>query len=92
MGRPTGDDKTSIYFGLQHKVGALYTALRAFEQHELNLLKIASRPSRNRQWEYYFFVDFEGHVDSPEIQVALGDLAAHTTVLTVLGSYPRAKG
>ena len=91
-GKPTGSDKTSVFFGVKHKVGALYDALSAFKAYSINLTKIESRPSRTKAWEYYFFVDFEGHADDPHAQKALAELGEHCTVMTVLGAYPKAAG
>ena len=86
---PTGCDKTSIYFGLKDQVGALHDALDALKAGGINMTKIESRPSRNKAWQYYFFVDFEGHSETPEIKIALKVFARHCAVMHVLGSYPR---
>jgi len=88
---PTGNDKTSIVFGVKHKVGALYDALSVFKTDNINMTKIESRPSRNKAWEYYFFVDIDGHVDEPEVKRALKELQEHCTLMTILGSYPKAE-
>ncbi|MBN1269607.1 MAG: prephenate dehydratase [Kiritimatiellae bacterium] len=89
-GAPTGQDKTSIMFGVKHKVGALYEALGAFRRYDLNMTKIESRPCKTKAWEYHFFVDFEGHADEERVGKALEELAEHCTVMNVLGSYPKA--
>ncbi len=88
---PTGSDKTSVMFGVKHKVGALYDALSVFKADNINMTKIESRPSRNKNWEYYFFVDIDGHADDPEVSRALNELQEHCTIMTVLGSYPKAE-
>ena len=88
---PTGDDKTSIYFGIKDEVGALHDALDSLKTNGINMTKIESRPSKNKAWEYYFFVDFEGHADDPPVKTALNALEKHCAVLTVLGSYPKAE-
>jgi len=88
-GDPTGDDKTSILFGVKHEVGALYEALGAFRNNGINMTKIESRPSRQQAWEYYFFVDIEGHVRNENVQRALTEMGEHCTLLRILGSYPR---
>lgn len=88
---PTGDDKTSVYFGVKDKVGALHDALDSLKAGGINMTKIESRPSRNKAWEYYFFVDFEGHADEAHVQQTLNELKSHCAILTVLGSYPRAE-
>lgn len=92
FGPPSGEDRSSVVFGVRHKVGALYEALASFSRHGINLCKIESRPSRTKAWEYLFFVDFEGHVEDEPVRRALEALRDHCTVLKVLGSYPRAGG
>ncbi|MBU1692795.1 MAG: prephenate dehydratase [Verrucomicrobia bacterium] len=89
-GKATGKDKTSLLFAVKHRVGALYDALSAFKQYSINMMKIESRPSKTKAWEYYFFVDVEGHADDPPVQKALANLAEHCTLMTVLGAYPKA--
>ncbi len=91
FGRPSGEDKTSLLFAVQHRAGALFKALESFARTGLNMTRIESRPSRNKVWEYVFFVDVEGHAEDERVKAALADLAEHCTVLTVLGSYPRMK-
>lgn len=88
---PTGNDKTSIVFGVKHKVGALYDALSVFKTDNINMTKIESRPSRSKAWEYYFFVDIDGHAEDAPVARALEDLQEHCTVMTILGSYPKAE-
>lgn len=87
----TGEDKTSVVFGVKHAVGALHEALSVFKSDAINLSKIESRPSRNKAWEYYFFVDIEGHASDAAVSKALDELQEHCTLMTVLGSYPRAQ-
>jgi chorismate mutase/prephenate dehydratase len=92
FGGPTGEDKTSLLFAVQHRAGALYSALESFKKFGLNMTKIESRPSRSKAWEYFFFVDVEGHAEDEQVKTTLADLTGHCAVLTILGSYPRAKG
>ncbi|MEI6562729.1 MAG: prephenate dehydratase [bacterium] len=87
---PTGEDKTSLLFAVQHKAGTLYSALESFKKFGLNLTKIESRPSRGKRWEYFFFVDVEGHAEDKPLKKALADLASQCALMTVLGSYPKA--
>jgi len=90
FGPPTGNDKTSIVFGVKHKVGALYEALSVFKADKINMTKIESRPNRSKVWEYYFFVDIDGHVEDEVVKRALDELQEYCTTMTVLGSYPKA--
>jgi len=88
VGRRTGRDKTSVVFRVHHKVGALYDALGSFKLSGLNMTKIESRPSRRKAWEYWFFVDLEGHSEDDAVKETLAELEKHCLTLTVLGSYP----
>jgi chorismate mutase/prephenate dehydratase len=87
---PSGRDKTSIVLSTQNRPGALLEILTPLSQRGIGLTKLESRPARNGAWEYVFFLDLEGHLDSPEIQGALHDLEASCAFLKVLGAYPRA--
>jgi chorismate mutase/prephenate dehydratase len=88
--RPTSDDKTAIVFSTAHKAGALVDVLKEFQQNNVNLTNIESRPSKKRQREYYFFVDCQGHQQDQNIKAALSHAKKHCLQLSVLGSFPRA--
>ncbi|VAX36577.1 Chorismate mutase I / Prephenate dehydratase [hydrothermal vent metagenome] len=85
---PTGKDRTSILFSIKDKVGALYSMLQPFYKNKINLTKIESRPSKKKAWDYYFFVDFQGHRSDTDVQKALGQLEEMCKYLKILGSYP----
>jgi len=85
----TGDDKTSIVFSLKDKVGALYEMLLPFKKEGINLTKIESRPSKKKAWEYYFFVDIEGHCEDKNVKNVLAELNKRCVYLKILGSYPK---
>lgn len=87
---PTGTDKTSIVFKTRHVPSSLQNALQELAVRKVNLTRIESRPVRTTPWEYYFFVDFEGHRFDPMCAEALEGLRNVTTYLRILGSYPRA--
>jgi chorismate mutase/prephenate dehydratase len=84
----TGRDKTSIVFSIKDRVGALYEMLLPFKKHRINLTKIESRPSKKKAWDYYFFVDLDGHQNNPRVKKALAELENKCRFLKVLGSYP----
>lgn len=88
--KKTGDDKTAIMFTTAHKPGALAEVLDVFKDNGINLTDIEKRPSRKVNWEYYFFIDAEGHLDDPGMKKAVEAARQHCLQLTVLGSYPRA--
>jgi chorismate mutase/prephenate dehydratase len=81
-------NKTAILLSLKDKPGALHDALMPFKRNRINLTKIESRPSKRKAWEYYFFIDVEGHVSEPRVKRALAALKRSTSLLRVLGSYP----
>ena len=88
---PSGNDKTSIVFSVKHKPGALYDFLKEFADRNISLTKIESRPTRQKPWEYNFYLDFEGHRKDKAHRQALSDVESHSIFVKVLGSYPRAK-
>jgi len=85
---PTGHDRTSLMISLVDKVGALHRALAAFRHYRLNMTKIESRPSKRKAWEYFFFIDCDGHVNEPRVARAVGELEHQCSFVKVLGSYP----
>ncbi len=84
----TGQDKTSIMFSIKDRVGALHEMLLPFKKYGVNLTKIESRPSKRKAWDYYFFVDLQGHRDNPKLKKALQELENKCKFLKILGSYP----
>jgi chorismate mutase / prephenate dehydratase len=88
---PTGNDRTSMMFSIVDRVGALYQALAAFRKFRINMTKIESRPSKRKAWEYFFFVDCDGHMNDPKVAKALSMLGEHCSYVKVLGSYPNSE-
>jgi chorismate mutase/prephenate dehydratase len=88
--KPTGEDKTAMLFSTSHKAGALSDVLDVFKRYGINMTNIESRPSKKREWEYYFFVDFLGHRTDKNIQDGLAEARKHCLQLSILGSFPRA--
>ena len=88
---PLGEDKTSIVFSAKDKPGALYESLREFASRNVNLTKLESRPTRQKPWQYNFYLDFEGHRQDKSAREALESLERNSIFVKVLGSYPKAK-
>lgn len=88
--QPTGEDKTSIVFTTVDKPGALVDVLDKIRSAGVNMSFIESRPSKKRNWEYYFFVDMVAHHSDPKLQQAVEEARPHCLRLNLLGSYPRA--
>ena len=88
---PSGKDKTSIVFSVKHKPGALYELLRDLAEININLTKIESRPTKQKPWEYNFYLDFEGHREDKIPRQALENIEKTALFVKVLGSYPKAK-
>ncbi len=86
--KPTGEDKTSIVFSIKDRVGALYSMLLPFKRNRINLNKIESHPSKKKAWDYYFFVDLEGHHEDKKVKKTLAQLDRECPFFKVLGSYP----
>jgi prephenate dehydratase len=82
--------RTTLVVAVRNEPGALLRVLTVFSAHGLNMSTIESRPSRERAWEYVFWIDLDSAADDPGAAAALADLEAVTTMVRVLGSYPRA--
>jgi chorismate mutase/prephenate dehydratase len=87
----SGNDKTSIVFSAKDRPGSLYAALNEFASRKINLTKLESRPTRQKPWEYNFYLDFVGHREDKASQEALGSLEKTAIFVKLLGSYPRAR-
>ncbi len=87
----TGHDRTSLMFSIADQVGALYRALAPFRRYRINMTKIESRPSKRKAWEYFFFVDCDGHMSDRKVAKAITLLNEHCSYVKVLGSYPNAE-
>ncbi len=84
----TGKDKTSVVLSIKDKVGALYEMLEPIRKNKVNMTKIESRPSKKKAWDYYYFNDFEGHMDDAPVRKMLDAVESRVRYLKVLGSYP----
>jgi prephenate dehydratase len=85
-------DKLSLVLHLAHKPGSLCSALGAFAERNLNLLKIESRPIPGTPWSYCFYLDLQASLNDPATRTALAELKQFTDSVKVLGCYPQAKG
>lgn len=79
--------KISICFEVKHESGALYHALSHLIYNGLNMTKIESRPLTGRNWEYRFFLDFEGNLEDSAVKNALRGLREETRNMKILGNY-----
>jgi chorismate mutase/prephenate dehydratase len=85
---PSGADHTSLVLAVPNKAGAVYNLLAPLARHGVSMTRFESRPARIGTWEYYFYVDIEGHVHDPAVARALAELKDSAPFFKVLGSYP----
>ena len=88
---PTGRDRTSLIISVTDRVGALHRALAVLRRFKINMTKIESRPSKRKAWEYFFFIDCDGHVSDNKVARAVADFEEHCAFVKVLGSYPKSE-
>ncbi|HAQ50738.1 MAG TPA: prephenate dehydratase [Gammaproteobacteria bacterium] len=86
----SGQDKTSLLVATENQPGALHQLLTPFAEHGIMLTGIESRPSKQGQWQYVFFIDVEGHYLEPALQQVLETIEKHSLRCQLLGSYPKA--
>ena len=88
---PSGYDQTSTIVSVKNEPGAMYKLLEPLARHGVSMTRFESRPARVGTWEYYFYIDFEGHRDDERVAAALDELDRKAAFLKILGSYPRAR-
>ena len=79
--------KVSICFELPHKSGSLYNILSHIIYNDLNMCKIESRPIPEHNWEYHFFVDFEGNLNDSAVKNAIRGIMEEAVNVKILGNY-----
>jgi chorismate mutase/prephenate dehydratase len=87
----SGFDQTSLIVSVANEPGALLKLLEPLARHGVSMTRFESRPARVGTWEYYFYIDVEGHRDDTAVAGALAELGEKAEFLKVLGSYPRAR-
>lgn len=85
---PPARDKTSLILSVPNRAGAVFHMLKPLATHNVSMTRFESRPARVGTWEYYFYVDLEGHADDPNVAAALGELQKECAFFKCLGSYP----
>ncbi|WP_158938317.1 prephenate dehydratase [Burkholderia sp. S171] len=87
----SGYDQTSLIVSVANEPGALLKLLEPLARHGVSMTRFESRPARVGTWEYYFYIDVEGHRDDVAVAAALKELGEKAEFLKILGSYPRAR-
>jgi len=84
----SGRDCVSLVVSVPNRPGAVHDMLVPLKRHGVSMTRFESRPARSGQWEYYFYIDVEGHPSQPNVAAALKDLQALCAFYKVLGTYP----
>jgi chorismate mutase/prephenate dehydratase len=85
---PSGKDKTSLILAVPNEAGAVHNMLEPFSENGVSMTRFESRPARTGDWEYYFYVDIEGHQKDVAVKRALAELEEQCAYFKILGSYP----
>jgi chorismate mutase / prephenate dehydratase len=86
--KPSGHDCTSLVVSVPNRPGAVHDMLVPLKEHGVSMTRFESRPARSGQWEYYFYIDLQGHPDEPRVGTALRALREACAFFKVLGTYP----
>ena len=87
---PSGKDRTSLVMTTHNRPGSLHELIASFSTHGVNMSRLESRPARTGQWEYYFYIDLEGHQQDEKLAKAVAELRDKAPFVKVFGSYPAA--
>ena len=88
MPAPTGKDCTSLIVSVPNEPGAVHDLLVPLKKHGVSMTRFESRPARTGQWEYYFYIDIDGHPSQPHVAAALEELRSLCAYYKMLGAYP----
>ena len=86
--KASGHDCTSLIVSVTNRPGAVHDMLVPLKTHGVSMTRFESRPARSGQWEYYFYIDLQGHPDEPHVTAALRGLREVCAYFKVLGTYP----
>jgi len=84
----TGRDCTSLVVSVPNRPGAMHDLLVPLKTHGVSMTRLESRPARTGQWDYYFYIDLDGHPSQPHVAAALSELRELCAFFKMLGSYP----
>lgn len=84
----SGHDCTSLVVSVPNRPGAVHDMLVPLKRHGVSMSRFESRPARSGQWEYYFYIDLQGHPDQPAVAAALQELRGVCAFFKLLGTYP----
>jgi chorismate mutase / prephenate dehydratase len=89
---PSGRDCTSLILSVPNKAGAVFEMLKPLRDQNVSMMRFESRPARNGgSWEYFFYVDIEGHESEPNVAEALKGLQQSCSYFKCLGSFPQSR-
>ena len=86
--KSSGHDCTSLIVSVMNRPGAVHDMLVPLKAHGVSMTRFESRPARSGQWEYYFYIDLQGHPDEPHVAAALKELRGVCAFFKLLGTYP----
>ena len=86
--KASGHDCTSLVVSVANRPGAVHDMLVPLKNHGVSMTRFESRPARSGQWEYYFYIDLQGHPDQPNVSAALAELHGVCAFFKQLGTYP----
>ncbi len=84
----TGRDCTSLVVSVPNRPGAMHDLLVPLKKHGVSMTRLESRPARTGQWDYYFYIDLDGHPTQPHVAAALNELRELCAFFKMLGAYP----
>lgn len=84
----TGKDCVSLVVSVANRPGAVHDLLLPLKHHGVSMTRFESRPARSGQWEYYFYIDLQGHPSQANVKAALSELQQLCAFYKVLGAYP----
>ncbi|MCR4989461.1 MAG: chorismate mutase [Lachnospiraceae bacterium] len=85
------NDKTDntfiLMFTVKNAAGTLARAISVMGEHGFSMRVIRSRPLKKKNWQYYFYAEVEGKVDSKGAEAMLNHLKEECEYIKVIGTF-----
>lgn len=81
------DARFIMAFTVRNEAGSLARAIEVIGKHGFNMQSLRSRPMKQLLWQYYFYVECEGDIDSDNGKKMMDELSEYCDQLKIIGSY-----
>ncbi len=82
---------TVILFTVRNEAGALAEAIHIIGKHGFNMESLRSRPMKDLLWQYYFYIEAEGNINTDDGKAMMQELKSCCDKLKSVGTFVKDK-